>query len=577
LLATKKAVPPKKTTTPAKIFEGIIMALIITSSVTLVIDNPLSDPEAPTIVFVGYLDNCFTVSFTIEATIKIVALGFLFNNAVLRDRGLGPYIRNPWNLLDFVVVCASILDFAVTLTQASAGEEASAEQPSQVSSSLQSVKALRALRALRPLRVISRNQGMKLIVNALLSSLPSMTNVTIVCCLFILIFAIIGVNSFKGSFGACDIEDPELLAEIFNYNDCIERGGEWSVPKETFDNTLLGCRTLFEMMSTEGWIDVMNRGIDGSPPQDGLQMQPKLNARYAPIGYFVVFMVFGSQFILNLFVGVIMDNFNKIKEKEEWGSLFVTEDQRAWIDAQRLGMARKLQKKIDPPGGWRGTVFKLVSHRIFEGFITFFIAFNTLVMAAKYDGMAPALEGVCENLNYLFAAIFNCEMVLKLLGLGSQYFYSAWNLFDMLVVIGTDIGIVLNFTTSGSSFSTAATVVRAFRIMRVVRLVRTQANIKIILDTLVNIIPQITNFIALMFLLLFIYAALGINLFSGVILQDFVTEKNNFKSIGTAIIYLFRCSTGEDWNKVMHELALAPGGGACIEDQDYEVLSRNGF
>jgi hypothetical protein len=56
-----------------------------------------------------------------------------------------------------------------------------------------------------------------------------------------------------------------------------------------------------------------------------------------------------------------------------------------------------------------------------------------------------------------------------------------------------------------------------------------------------------------------------------------VTEKNNFRSIGTAIIYLFRCSTGEDWNKVMHELALAPGGGACIEDQDYEVLSRNGF
>jgi hypothetical protein len=62
-------------------------------------------------------------------------------------------------------------------------------------------------------------------------------------------------------------------------------------------------------------------------------MQPKLNHSPWAIGYFVVFMVFGSQFILNLFVGVIMDNFNKIKEKEEWGSLFVTEDQRCWIDA----------------------------------------------------------------------------------------------------------------------------------------------------------------------------------------------------------------------------------------------------
>lgn len=42
--------------------------------------------------------------------------------------------------------------------------------------------------------------------------------------------------------------------------------------------------------------------------------------------YFVFYMVIGSQFILNLFVGVIMDNFNKIKEKEEMGSMFVTED-----------------------------------------------------------------------------------------------------------------------------------------------------------------------------------------------------------------------------------------------------------
>jgi hypothetical protein len=107
---------------------------------------------------------------------------------------------------------------------------------------------------------------MKLIVNALLSSLPSMTNVTIVCVLFILIFAIIGVNSFKGRFGWCDIEDESLLDDIVTYEDCLSKGGEWFTPKETFDNTLLGCRTLFEMMSTEGWIDIMERGVDGIAP-----------------------------------------------------------------------------------------------------------------------------------------------------------------------------------------------------------------------------------------------------------------------------------------------------------------------
>ena len=107
-------------------------------------------------------------------------------------------------------------------------------------------------------------------------------------------------------------------------------------------------------------------------------------------------------------------------------------------------------------------------------------------------------------------------MILKLIGLDNQYFYSSWNIFDMIVVFSGDAGIILKFVSSGSSFSSAATVVRAFRIMRIVRLVRSQPDVKIILDTLVNIIPQITNFITLMFLLLFIYAALGINLFSGI-------------------------------------------------------------
>lgn len=129
-------------------------------------------------------------------------------------------------------------------------------------------------------------------------------------------------------------------------------------------------------------------------------------------------MVFGSQFILNLFVGVIMDNFNKIKDQQEWGSLFVTEDQRAWIDAQRLGLARQLQKKIEAPPGRRGVVFNLVNHSLFEGAIMFFIVCNTIVMASKHDGIDPGVELAFENLNYVFAAIFNAEMFLKLTGLG---------------------------------------------------------------------------------------------------------------------------------------------------------------
>lgn len=221
-------------------------------------------------------------------------------------------------------------------------------------------------------------------------------------------------------------------------------------------------------------------------------------------------------------------------------------------------------------------------HGWFENTITFFVLFNTLIMAAKFDGLEPTVEATLENLNYLFAIIFNMEMILKMIGLGQQYFESAFDVFDMLVVIGTDIGILLKFTTSDTGFTAAAPVIRAFRIMRIVRLVRGRANIRIILGALVNILPQITNFIALMFLLLFVSAALGMSVFSGVVHQEFINDKDNFMSIGYAMLTLFRCSTGEDWNKIMHEMSITsdsemgPDSPVCIQDQNYLTFIRNG-
>lgn len=168
--------------------------------------------------------------------------------------------------------------------------------------------------------MISRNKGMKLIVNALISSLPSMTNVTIVCLFLLLIFAILGVNFFKGKFQRCSIEDDDSIIDMAT---CLAAGGDWVNRDENFDNVIYGTRTLIELMTTEGWVDVMDDGSDGVSPTQ----QPQTDAyKSLSVPYFIVFMIFGSQFILNLFVGVIMDNFNKIKEKEELGSLFVTDD-----------------------------------------------------------------------------------------------------------------------------------------------------------------------------------------------------------------------------------------------------------
>jgi len=173
---------------------------------------------------------------------------------------------------------------------------------------------------------------MRLVVNALLASIPSMTNVLLVCTLFILIFSIMGVNYFKGTFFRCyDNYETNYKIDISKVSDktsCIDQGGLWLNAPSNFDNTFGAMSTLFQMMTTEGWVNVMYNGIDST----GIDKEPSKNANVWLILYFMSFMIIGSQFIINLFVGVVIDNFNTIKEKEELGNMFVTEQQRSWIE-----------------------------------------------------------------------------------------------------------------------------------------------------------------------------------------------------------------------------------------------------
>ena len=106
--------------------------------------------------------------------------------------------------------------------------------------------------------------------------------------------------------------------------------------------------TLFQMTTTEGWVNVMYDGIDAV----GLDMQPKKNTSVWLSLYFIAFMIVGSQFIINLFVGVVIDNFNTIKEKEELGNMFVTEQQRSWIEIQKIGQGKRLKVKINEPNNF---------------------------------------------------------------------------------------------------------------------------------------------------------------------------------------------------------------------------------
>ena len=118
--------------------------------------------------------------------VKMVALCVIYSS----EKNETVYFEEGWNQLDFFIVAVSVTDMLFD---------------SSGNSKFKALKALRAFRGLRPLRMISRYEGLKLIVSALMRAIPALGNVLMVCSLFMFIFAIVGINLFKGKMYDCYI------------------------------------------------------------------------------------------------------------------------------------------------------------------------------------------------------------------------------------------------------------------------------------------------------------------------------------------------------------------------------------
>lgn len=94
------------------------------------------------------------------------------------------------------------------------------------------------IRVLRPLRMISRNPGLKIVIEALLKSIPDIGNVMVVSVLFLLLFAILGTNLYKGAFFSCEMENVEEQFQEFikDKYDCLDYGGDWVNRDQNFDD-----------------------------------------------------------------------------------------------------------------------------------------------------------------------------------------------------------------------------------------------------------------------------------------------------------------------------------------------------
>lgn len=223
----------------SKSFRVFIFSLIIVSAVLVGIET-YHDIATRYRFLLTFIDNFIVFCFSVEIIVKILAMG---NRPWV-------FFTDPWNVFDFLIVAVCLIPNIDT----------------------HYVVVLRIVRVLRILRMITFLPKLRLLIGALLKSIPSMGYVLMLISLVFYIYAIIGVFLF----GA---KDPMHFGDLIH-----------------------AMVTLFKVLTLEGWTDIMNVHIYGSV--EGNQHIVSI----WPFLYFASFILIGAMIIMNLFIGVIMNS-----------------------------------------------------------------------------------------------------------------------------------------------------------------------------------------------------------------------------------------------------------------------------
>ncbi|KAM4645454.1 sodium channel protein type 4 subunit alpha [Amazona ochrocephala] len=533
-------------------FETFIVFMILLSSGALAFEDIYIEQRKVIRTILEYADKVFSYIFVIEMLLKWVAYGFKV------------YFTNAWCWLDFLIVDVSL----ISLTANWLGY-----------SELGAIKSLRTLRALRPLRALSRFEGMRVVVNALLGAIPSIMNVLLVCLIFWLIFSIMGVNLFAGKYYRCvNTTTGELfdISVVNNKSDCMAllhtNEVRWVNVKVNFDNVGLGYLSLLQVATFKGWMDIMYAAVDSRE----IEEQPVYEINLYMYIYFVVFIIFGAFFTLNLFIGVIIDNFNQQKKKIS-KDIFMTEEQKKYYNAMKKLGSKKPQKPIPRPANkFQGMAYTLVTKQVFDIVIMILICLNMVTMMVETDDQSELKTSVLYKINLVFIVIFTGECVLKMFALRHYFFTIGWNIFDFVVVILSILGIVLSDIIEKYFVSpTLFRVIRLARIGRVLRLIRGAKGIRTLLFALMMSLPALFNIGLLLFLVMFIYSIFGMSNFAYVKKEAGIDDIFNFETFGNSIICLFQITTSAGWDGLLSPI-LNSGPPDCDPDLENPGSSVKG-
>uniref|UniRef100_A0AAR2LUV4 Voltage-dependent L-type calcium channel subunit alpha n=1 Tax=Pygocentrus nattereri TaxID=42514 RepID=A0AAR2LUV4_PYGNA len=579
-----------------KPFEIIILLTIFANCVALAVFMPMPEEDTNnTNSNLESLEYIFLIIFTLECFLKIVAYGLLFH--------ADAYLRNCWNILDFVIVTMGLFTIVVDFINNISGVEAPVEQKGGGFD----MKALRAFRVLRPLRLVSGVPSLQVVMSSILKSMLPLFHISLLVFFMVTIYAIIGLELFKCKMHkSCYYTGTEIIATVENEkaSPCAEAGNGrrctvngtmcrpgWPGPNNGithFDNLGFSMLTVYQCITTQGWTDVLYWVNDAV----GMEW---------PWLYFVTLILLGSFFILNMVLGVLCGEFTKEREKSSRSGEYqklrerqqLDEDLKGymeWIaqaevmdnDQDRQGLTihrnktyrrvsaatagRRLRHRERHARRWnrffRRKCRVWVKSKLFYWLVFLLVFFNTLVIATEHHMQSQSLTEFQESANKALLSLFAVEMVLKMYALGlPSYFMSLFNRFDCFVVSVGILELILVHMDVMSAMGIS--VMRCIRLLRLIKVTKYWTSLSNLVASLLNSVRSIASLLLLLFLFIVIFALLGMQVFGGKFnFTDQKVRRSNFDNFPQALITVFQILTGEDWNSVMYDGIMAHGGPA---------------
>uniref|UniRef100_A0A4W5RR01 Calcium voltage-gated channel subunit alpha1 E n=1 Tax=Hucho hucho TaxID=62062 RepID=A0A4W5RR01_9TELE len=563
-------------------FEWVILATITANCIVLALEQHLpGEDKTPMAKRLECTEPYFIGIFCFEFGIKLVALGFVFHK--------GSYLRNGWNIMDFIVVVSGIL--------ATAGAHMNIPVD---------LRTLRAVRVLRPLKLVSGIPSLQIVLKSIMKAMVPLLQIGLLLFFAILMFAIIGLEFYSGKLHhtclptTMDTTEVEFACGVRKCPEKYDCVGSWIGPNDgitQFDNILFAVLTVFQCITMEGWTAVLYNTNDA------------LGFMWNWI-YFIPLIIIGSFFVLNLVLGVLSGEFAKERERVENRRAFMKlrrqqqverelNGYRAWIDrAEEVMLAEENKKSgrsaLDGKNQktLRGVTTKMsyksprmrirtvrrgpvaymrrkermlrISLRRMVKTDTFYwtvlslVFLNTICVAIVHHNQPDWLSTFLYYAEFVFLGLFLAEMFLKMYGLGFRlYFHSSFNCFDCGVIVGSIFEVVWGFFRPGMSFGIS--VLRALRLLRIFKITKYWASLRNLVVSLMSSMKSIISLLFLLFLFIVVFALLGMQLFGGrFIFEDYTPT--NFDTFPAAIMTVFQILTGEDWNEVMYNGIRSQGG-----------------